>query len=283
MAIHPAVVFCIIFCNILLFFLVVDFNELHKRSLSTSTPFVPRTSAITSISGDSGIDTFSLSLQSNLLTSSSTCHSSDDSCNLPHGHGRLSMEYGGNVFISSKCSDTDSAFGDASLASYDLSQDSQTSECFSLDMHPGSFHDEGIKRNYVPLCRKESSVVVDNRSDKTEGECHIITSEIPDTSALTHSVSNTSSTNLSLPAPSWCSPVGTPGTIVKPSCTSTPKDSIQENINEMVKHFSPSEPDRLIGRKMGLDFVDVVYELHIRSVCSLQTIFRHLKSEDLCR
>ena len=185
----------------------------------------------------SGIDTFSLSLQSNLLTSSSACHSSDDSCNLPHSHGRLSMEYGGNVFISSKCSDTDSAFGDASLASHDLSQDSQTSECFSLDMHPGSFHDEGIKRNYVPPCRQESSVVVDNRSNKIERECYVVTSEIPDTSAMTHSVSNTSSTNLSLPAPSWCSPVGTPGTIVKPSCTSTPKDSIQENINEMVKQF----------------------------------------------
>ena len=143
----------------------------------------------------------------------------------------------------------------------------------------GSFHDEGTKRNYDPPCRKESSVLVDNKSKKTEIECH----EIPDTSALTHSVTNTSSSNLTLPAPSWCSPVGTPGTIVKPSCTSTPKDSIQENIKEMVKHFSPSEPDRLIGRKMGLDFVDVVSELHIRSVCSLETIFRHLKSEDLCR
>ena len=239
---------------------------------------MPRTSAITSISGDSGIDTFSLSLQSNLLTSS-TCHSSDDSCNLPHSHDRLSMEFGGNVFISSKCSDTDSAFGDASLASHDISQDSQISDCFSLDMHPGSFHDEGTKRNYVPARGKESSVLVDNKSKKTEVERH----EIPDTSALTHSVSNTSSTNLTLPAPSWCSPVGTPGTIVKPSCTSTPKDSIQENIKEMVKHFSPSEPDRLIGRKMGLDFVDVVSELHIRSVCSLETIFRHLRSEDLCR
>ena len=193
------------------------------------------------------------------------------------------MEYGGNVFISSKCSDADSAFGDASLASHDLSQDSQTSECFSLDMHPESLHDDGTKRNYVLPCRKVSSAVMNNKNNKTERECHVLTSEIQDTSVFTNSVSNTSSSNLSLPAPSWCSPVATPGIIVKPSCTSTPKDSIQENINEMVKHFSPSEPDRLIGRKMGLDLVDVVSELHMRSVCSLQAIFRYLEPEDLCR
>ena len=193
------------------------------------------------------------------------------------------MEYEGNVLISSKCSDADSAFGDASLASHDLSQDSQASECFSLDMHPESFHDEGTKRNYVPPCIKVSSGVMDNKNDNSERECHVLTSEIQDTSVFTNFVSNTSSTNLSLPAPSWCSPVTTPGIMVKPSCTSTPKDSLQENINEMVKHFSPSEPDRLIGRKMGLDCVDVVSELHMRSVCSLQAVFRYLESEDLCR
>ena len=125
--------------------------------------------------------------------------------------------------------------------------------------------------------------VMDNTNDNTERECHVLTPETQDTSVFSNSAGNTSSANLSLPAPSWCSPVTTPGIMVKPSCTSTPKDSLQENINEMVKHFSPSEPDRLIGRKMGLDFVDVVSELHMRSVCSLQAVFRYLESEDLCR
>ena len=250
--------------------------------MSTSTPFVARTSAITSLSSDSGIDTFSLSIQSTTSTSSSSCHSANDLCNLTHNHDGLSSDYEGNTFISSKCSDADSAFGDASLASHDLSQDSQTSDCFSLDLNPGSFHNEEPRKNGTAsrTCTAEPCITF-IRQSKPSGENGALTSTTKEHSGTPHTVSTFDS--LSLPTPSWCSPLATPGITTKPTCTSTPKDNIQENLHKILKQFSPSEPDRLIGRKMGLEYVDIVSELHLRSVAPLQLVFRHLEPEDLCR
>ena len=207
-----------------------------------------------------------------------------------HSHG-LPQDTEPKLLVSSKCSETDSAFGDGSLASHDLSQDSQISECFSLDLHP-ELHSESVKGSLPHgLSTKDRSLSRYDLERNLRKTSHFkntpVTHHDSVLSSSSHSSSSRSfvdsSASLSLPAPSWCSPVPMTPTISKPSCTSTPKDIIPESLNALLKQFSPSEPDRLIGRKMGLDYVDIVSELHNRSICSLRLVFQHLDAKDLCR
>ncbi|XP_041360507.1 F-box only protein 5-like [Gigantopelta aegis] len=55
-----------------------------------------------------------------------------------------------------------------------------------------------------------------------------------------------------------------------------------ERFDKFLKHFSPREPDRLIGRKIGLDHVDIIAELHLRSI-DTSLILSFLEPADLCR
>ena len=54
-----------------------------------------------------------------------------------------------------------------------------------------------------------------------------------------------------------------------------------ERFDRFLRHFSPREPDRLIGRKMGLDYVDIVVELHSRSI-DTSLVLSYLEPADLC-
>lgn len=58
--------------------------------------------------------------------------------------------------------------------------------------------------------------------------------------------------------------------------------SLADRFNEVLQKFSPKEPDRLIGRKMGLLCVDIVYELSIRNISALSVITNYLDPKDLC-
>lgn len=52
----------------------------------------------------------------------------------------------------------------------------------------------------------------------------------------------------------------------------------------VLKHFAPANINCLIGRKMGLEQVDVITELFLRNVlCVLQTILNYLSDQDLFR
>lgn len=65
---------------------------------------------------------------------------------------------------------------------------------------------------------------------------------------------------------------------------STHKESqLASQFDEILKKFSPAEIDRLIGRKMGLERVDILTELHERNIIYLSTIMSYLEPEDLCR
>ena len=54
-----------------------------------------------------------------------------------------------------------------------------------------------------------------------------------------------------------------------------------ERFDRFLRHFSPREPDRLIGRKMGLDYVDIIVELHSRSI-DTSLVLSYLEPADLC-
>ncbi|XP_033726575.1 uncharacterized protein LOC117316174 [Pecten maximus] len=58
--------------------------------------------------------------------------------------------------------------------------------------------------------------------------------------------------------------------------------SLADRFNEVLQKFSPKEPDRLIGRKMGLLCVDIVFELSMRNISALSVIFGYLDPQDLC-
>lgn len=65
---------------------------------------------------------------------------------------------------------------------------------------------------------------------------------------------------------------------------STHKESqLASQFDEILQKFSPAESDRLIGRKMGRDRVDILTELHGRNISCLSTIMSYLEPEDLCR
>ncbi|XP_013393097.1 uncharacterized protein LOC106160873 [Lingula anatina] len=59
----------------------------------------------------------------------------------------------------------------------------------------------------------------------------------------------------------------------------------KEDVWEMLTkgNLIPGEPDRLIGRKMGLQSVDVMWELHIRNISCVSTILGYMEGADLCR
>ncbi|XP_071097274.1 F-box only protein 43-like [Haliotis cracherodii] len=54
-------------------------------------------------------------------------------------------------------------------------------------------------------------------------------------------------------------------------------------IHDVIKHFSPKEPDRLIGRKVGLERVDILTEMHSRSIEGVSLVLSYLEPKVLCR
>lgn len=66
--------------------------------------------------------------------------------------------------------------------------------------------------------------------------------------------------------------------------TPNPNSSgLSEHFNKVLRKFSPSEPDRLIGRKIGLENVDVLSELYVRGVPCVKSILAYLHPSDICR
>lgn len=58
--------------------------------------------------------------------------------------------------------------------------------------------------------------------------------------------------------------------------------SLVEQFDSVMQSFSPSTCDRVIGRKMGLQHVDIITELSSRNIsCSM--ILQYLEPKDLCR
>ncbi|KAH3709486.1 F-box only protein 43-like [Dreissena polymorpha] len=51
---------------------------------------------------------------------------------------------------------------------------------------------------------------------------------------------------------------------------------------DALKKFSPEQSDRLIGRKIGLASVDIIFELSQRNIACLSTILTFLHPQDLC-
>ncbi|XP_046574547.1 F-box only protein 5-like [Haliotis rubra] len=54
-------------------------------------------------------------------------------------------------------------------------------------------------------------------------------------------------------------------------------------IHDVIQHFSPKEPDRLIGRKVGLEKVDILNEMHARSIEGVSLVLSYLEPKELCR
>lgn len=71
-----------------------------------------------------------------------------------------------------------------------------------------------------------------------------------------------------------------------PSTVSTPgqhANVLNDHFKNVLEKHSLPEPDRLIGRKMGLERVDILNELSKRNVSCVSTILSFLAPEDLCR
>jgi hypothetical protein len=59
--------------------------------------------------------------------------------------------------------------------------------------------------------------------------------------------------------------------------------SLASHFNKILQKFSPAVSDRLIGRKMGCENVDVLGELSFRNISCVSTILSYLDPTDLCR
>lgn len=99
-------------------------------------------------------------------------------------------------------------------------------------------------------------------------------------------ISDVSQSGCSCPSstlPSWCSPSPFPTSPLKPA-PSVVSPVVEAHLAALLRHFSPGQLDRLIGRKMGLERVDVVAELQRRGIGgATAAIFRFLSPEQLCR
>ena len=71
-----------------------------------------------------------------------------------------------------------------------------------------------------------------------------------------------------------------------PFSTSLPslnKTNLDQHFQEVLQKFSPVEPDRLIGRKIGSGKLDVLFQLHQLNISCVETILSFLGPEDLTR
>ncbi len=299
-----------------------DFKSLQQRSHHhTSTPFISRTALtcpVTASPDDSGVYT-SFSSSVSTCTLSSSCSSSGIDSALLNSADSVgvvqhpvwspvsgSLSVSDKLFLpASKCSDTDSAFGDVSLSSHEQSQLSDTSymeiqfigsshshlasQC-SADIVQCNTHTSSTSRHSTSNHGASSNIFSCSDSGIYSTNHHKLDSLNTDKSTGSDI---SAQSDLSLPTPSWCSPVPYPypPCATKPAATSTPQNPVNprevhllpENILDLLKNFSPPEPDRLIGRNMGLETVDVISELYSRGIHSLQTIFNYLDPQDLCR
>ncbi len=216
------------------------------------------------------------------------------------------------LFPSLKCSDTDSAVGDVSLNSYEQSHQSQLSDISAMDFQhtdsASNAHSQPVTQcssNQVRFSLTKGSIsssnlgalISPNIATCSELDSHLTSHRKLSSSNSLNTVSSSANgdisaqNELSLPTPSWCSPSPLLPYSTTPAATSTPQNPVNprdvaplpQNVLDLLKTFSPSEPDRLIGRNMGLETVDIVSELYSRGIHSLQIIFNHLEPQDLCR
>lgn len=61
------------------------------------------------------------------------------------------------------------------------------------------------------------------------------------------------------------------------------ESGLGKNFYDVLEKYSPPEPDRLIGRNMGLDQVDIISLMSKRDVASLSCILSFLEPKELCR
>ena len=63
--------------------------------------------------------------------------------------------------------------------------------------------------------------------------------------------------------------------------TDNATSNLVERFDEVMQRFSPPDSKKVIGRKMGLECVDIIAELADKDICSL--ILQYLQPDDLCR
>lgn len=63
--------------------------------------------------------------------------------------------------------------------------------------------------------------------------------------------------------------------------TDNATSNLVERFDEVMQRFSPPDPKKVIGRKMGLECVDIIAELADKDISSL--ILQYLHPDDLCR
>ena len=66
-------------------------------------------------------------------------------------------------------------------------------------------------------------------------------------------------------------------------CASNYESQLATQFEEVLQKFSPVVNDRIIGRKMGRDSVDILGELSFRNIRCVSTILAYLDPQDLCR
>lgn len=217
-------------------------DTLSRRSLSTSTPCVQRSSSARTVEDDSG---YAESLVDSICFSDNATNSSNF---------------------------TDSTF--------DLQGATASSTC----------SDQVLDFNFKPCHRKRESCV-SKTIPKLNINFYSDSMKIPNDWEMDDESEMTS--------PTHCSALKHPEVPQSPfvekghaHCDSMKKDNqnvvdshIAARLSEVLKHFSPKEQSRVIGRKMLLDHVDIIKELDSRSLIStcISVIFGYLDPEDLCR
>lgn len=298
-----------------------EFQKLCSRKQSTSTPFWPRTlstSTPATTLNDSGFIENSM-----LVNFSGKCSISNNSPIVSDGLMRMRqdsescMESDAELCIStlepslpksdflnsldsridvSKCheTDTDSAFGDGSqgmsfsdCASMLSEHKSETGSEFSDGSHSQSFSDCA---SFTPEHKPETDSAFRDRPQRYSVlDCASVISDL-----CSESDSQYMDTGIDLSLPHARS---TPPSVLQmphfsfgrlnsslslSSAVILPL-SFSEDLDRVLKDFSPSVPNRLIGRKVGLSKLDIIQEMSIGNKDCLPLVLSFLEPKDLCQ
>ncbi|ESO83183.1 hypothetical protein LOTGIDRAFT_236780 [Lottia gigantea] len=177
---------------------------------------------------------------------------------------------------SSVFSEADSGFEDVTVDSCFLTTTTASSN-YSFDSDSNfSFNSKSLSGHglfYSPILKEQPS------PKQPEKEHNLRDWEIPEEEDIFLKINNRNLTdlpcrNLSFEFDSQDSGLQT--------SSSSPSIELSARFQQVLSTFSPSVLDRLIGRKMGLEKVDIVSELSARNVMALSSIFSYLEPQDLC-
>ena len=240
--------------------IAIDFKQLQSRSRSTSTPFGLRTQPAAKSFSCSNAPIKDHSNDSGFEIESSITASFAGQCTLSC---RTSDNHGDESFT-----DSDAPMCVPSLvpqSDMELEQHFETDSAFGEGSSVCSIQSQALSDYHSVSSEFHRLDTVFQTLDPNLSECSLDLSPFIDQPCTTPPLGMSRTNSPTLPQ-------------------SVPPIDIKLYLDNWAPVFSQSVLDRLIGRKMGLDHVDIIAELSSRNMDTcIKLIFTYVEAQDICR